>query len=80
MIESEEVMERTQKHWTANSPHAGNNHRPSQKKTWQDEADEQPTLKGPCDGAEAGRLLRLYGAAAVDVICLRVAKCGGVTR
>jgi len=68
-------MENTQKHWTANSPHAGNNHRPSHK-VWTDEVD-QPIGSGPCDGYEAGRLLTLYGDEAVEAICERVAQEGG---
>lgn len=41
-----------------------------------DEVDE-PIGSGHCDGAEAGRLLRLHGMEAVESICERVAKHGG---
>ncbi len=36
-----------------------------------------PATDGPCDGAEAGRLLGRYGVEVVDTICERVAKWGG---
>ena len=41
------------------------------------EADRPHAMGVPCDGYEAGRLLWLYGPAAVDAICERVAKFGG---
>ena len=40
-------------------------------------ADSPVPKDGPCDGYEAGRLLAMYGPAAVDTICERVAKFGG---
>ena len=40
-----------------------------------DEVDK-PIGDGPCDGYEAGRLLRTRGVEAVDSICERVAQHG----
>jgi len=41
-------------------------------------AEDSPIpAAGPCDGYEAGRLLRMYGLAAVEAICERVGKFGG---
>lgn len=53
---------------------------PKNSSTHIDEADAPPTSTGPCDGDEAGRLLRLYGLAAVPAICQRVALFGGRPR
>lgn len=66
-----------QKHWTANSPHAGNAARPSHK-VWSDEVDAGLPTEGACDGPEAGRLLALYHESpnVVDMICERVALYG----
>ena len=40
-------------------------------------SDSPAPRDGPCDGYEAGRLLAMYGPAAVDAICGRVAEYGG---
>ena len=65
-----------QKPWTASKPHR----RPSKDRNRTvelDEVDVPSTLTGPCDGDEAGRMLRVYGTDAVPMICERVAKYGG---
>ena len=67
-------MERRQKHWTANSPHAKS---PVKRNASVElDAADLPIDDGPCDGGEAGDLFRLHGNAAVT-ICERVAKHGG---
>jgi hypothetical protein len=67
-------MERTQKHWTANSPHAKT---PANRNaTVELDETDMPIGDGPCDGMTAGDLFRLHGNAAVEAICERVAKNG----
>jgi hypothetical protein len=39
--------------------------------------DDQPLGDGPCDGYEAGLLLRWHGLEAVESICERVSRFGG---
>ena len=48
--------------------------------TVQEDESDMPIGDGPCDGYEAGRLLRLHGTEAVESICARVAAKGGRPR
>jgi hypothetical protein len=69
-----------QKHWTANSPHARTPYKKPNESTVLSDEDLPIPADGPCDGMTAGDLFRLYGNAAVETICERVAKNGGRTR
>ena len=73
-------MERTQKHWTANSPRQRLKYRKPNETTMLAAEDLPIPIDGPCDGMTAGDLLRLHGLPAVGPICERVAKNGGRTK
>ena len=69
----------TQKHWTANSPHQRLKYKKPNETTVLVAEDLPVPLDGPCDGMTAGDLFRLYGNAAAEAICERVALHGGRT-
>ena len=73
-------MERTQKHWTANSPHQRLTYRKPNETTVLVAEDLPVPLDGPCDGGEAGDLFRLHGKEAAAAICERVGRFGGRTK